>query len=179
MIETHVVYEALHLRERVRRDLRWLRHKLSQHLVGKSTSPIIIQLPDQFIDYPPSVWRTLSREWVRPVLILGKRLFLGAGKQILRALFEKGYGRRDDRSAIVLVVSPNAVSIMVAEGGKIKGVTLRKVGARHLKILNELVWAADRFLKSPMNFMPLMDSASKENLENLVVDDYLKGGVSQ
>jgi hypothetical protein len=177
MIETRVVYEALHLRERVRRDLRWLRHNLSQHLVGKSTSPIIIQLPDQILDYPPSVWRPLMREWFRPVLVLGKRLFLSAGKQTLKALFEKGYGRWDSRSALALVVSPNTVSIMVAEGGKIKHVTLRKAGARHLKILNELVWAADRFLKSPTNFMPLMDSASKENFERLVVDDYLNGGV--
>jgi hypothetical protein len=175
MIETRVV--ALHLRERLRRDLRWLRRNLGRHLVGKSTSPIIIQLPDQPIDYPPSVWWTLRREWFRPVLILGKRLFLGAGKQTLKALFEKGYGRWDDRSALVLVVSPNAVSLLVAEGGKVKNVTLRRAGARHLKILNELVWAADRFLKSPTNFLPLMDDASKETFENLVVDDYLKGGV--
>jgi hypothetical protein len=177
MIETRTVYEMRDLRERLRRDLRVLRYHLGRHLVGKSTSPIIIQLPDQFIDYPPSVWRALRREWFRPVLVLGKRLFLSAGKQILKALFEKGYGRWDDRSALALVVSPNAVSLLVAEGGKVKGITLRRAGARHLKILNELVWAADRFLRAPTDFLPLMDDASKETFAKLVVDDYLKGGV--
>jgi hypothetical protein len=118
------------------------------------------------------------REWFKPILILGNRLFLMVGKQELRVLFEKGYGRWEDRTALALIVSPHATSIMVAEGGKIKGVSLKRADARHLKILNEMVQTANYFLKAPGEFLRLMDGASKETLMGLVTDHYLEGGVS-
>jgi hypothetical protein len=103
---------------------------------------------------------------------MGKRLFLTVGKQELRALVEKGYGR-DDKVALVLVVSPHAVSIMVAEGGRTKVVSLRRADARHLKILNGMVQAAQYFLKDPSEFLRLMDDASKDAFLSSVVDLYL------
>jgi hypothetical protein len=118
------------------------------------------------------------REWFKPILILGKRLFLTVGKQELGVLFEKGYGRWEDRTALALIVSPHATSIMVAEGGKIKGVTLKRANARHLKILNEMVQAAQYFLKDPSEFLRLMDDASKNAFLSGVIDHYLEGGVS-
>ncbi len=83
------------------------------------------------------------------------------GEQELRVLFEKGYGRWEDRAALALIVSPHATSIMVAEGRKIKGVTLKRADTRHLKILDGMVQAAHKFLKDPSEFLRLMDEASK------------------
>lgn len=40
--------------------------------------------------------------------------------------------------------------------------------------IEDAIKAADRFLRAPTDFLPLMDDASKETFENLVVDDYLK-----
>jgi hypothetical protein len=119
----------------------------------------------------------MLREWFKPVLVMGRRLFLSAGKKELKVLAEKGYGR-DDKVALVLVVSPHAVSIMVAEGGRTKVVSLKRADARHLKILNEMVQTANYFLKAPGEFLRLMDGASKETLMGLVTDHYLEGGVS-
>lgn len=178
MIETRTVYVRVDLRGQIRRDLRVLRYYLGRHPIGKSPQPIKIFLPEQFIDYPPSAWRPLMREWFKPILILGKRLFLTVGKQELGVLFEKGYGRWEDRTALALIVSPHATSIMVAEGGKIKGVTLKRANARHLKILNEMVQAAQYFLKDPSEFLRLMDDASKNAFLSGVIDHYLEGGVS-
>jgi hypothetical protein len=176
MIETRVIYVRRDLREQVRRDLRVLRYYLGKHVVGKSSQPIKIFLPDQFIDYPPSAWRPLTREWFKPILILGKRLFLTVSKRELEVLFEKGYGRWENRTALALIVSPRTTSIMVAEGGKIKGVALRKAGARYLKILDGMVQAALNFLKAPNEFLRLMDDASKKAFMDLAVDLYLTGG---
>jgi hypothetical protein len=106
---------------------------------------------------------------------MGRRLFLSAGKKELKVLAEKGYGR-DDKVALVLVVSPHAVSIMVAEGGRTKVVSLRRADARHLKILNGMVQAAQYFLKDPSEFLRLMDDASKNAFLNGVVDHYLLEG---
>jgi hypothetical protein len=92
-------------------------------------------------------------------------------------LVENGYGR-DDKVALVLVVSPHAVSIMVAEGGRTKVMSLRRADARHLKILNGMVQAAQYFLKDPSEFLRLMDDASKNAFLSGVVDHYLVGGVS-
>ena len=175
MITTRTIYVRQDLRWQIRRDLRVLRYYLGRHPIGKSSQPIKIFLPDQFIDYPPSVWRPLTREWFKPILIMGKRLFLTVGKQELRALVENGYGR-DDKVALVLVVSPHAVSIMVAEGGRTKGMSLRRADARHLKILNGMVQAAQYFLKDPSEFLRLMDDASKNAFLSGVVDHYLVGG---
>jgi hypothetical protein len=174
MITTRTIYVRQDLREQVRRDLRVLRYYLGRHVIGKSTQPIKIFLPDQKLDYPPSVWRPMLREWFKPVLVMGRRLFLSAGKQELRALVEKGYGR-DDKVALVLVVSPHAVSIMVAEGGRTKVVSLRRADARHLKILNGMVQAAQYFLRDPSEFLRLrlIDDASKDAFLSGVIDHYL------
>lgn len=172
MIETRTVYVRQDLREQVRRDLRILRYYLGRHTISKSTQPIKIFLPDQRLDYAPSVWRPMLREWFKPVLVMGRRLFLSAGKQELKMLAEKGYGR-DDKVALVLVISPHAVSIMVAEGGRTKVVSLRRADARHLKILNGMVQAAQYFLKDPSEFLRLMDDASKDAFLSGVIDHYL------
>jgi hypothetical protein len=175
MITTRTIYVRRDLREQVRRDLRVLRYYLGRHAISKSPQPIKIFLPEQILDYAPTAWRPMLREWFKPLLIMGKRLFLTVGKQELRALVGKGYGR-DDKVALVLVISPHAVSIMVAEGGRTKVVSLRKADARHLKILNGMVQAAQYFLKDPSEFLRIIDDASKDAFMSGVIDHYLNGG---
>ena len=178
VIETRTIYVRLDLKEQIRRDLRVLRYYLGRHPIGKSPQPIKIFLPDLFIDYPPSAWRPLTREWFKPVLVMGKRLFLTVGKQELKVLFEQGYGRWEDRAALALIVSPHATSIILAEDGKIRGVTLKRASPRHLKILSEMVQAAHHFLKDHNEFLRFMDDASKNAFLSAIVDHYLTGGVS-